>query len=88
MASAPMRLHAKRWRSRARATTQRICCAGQRLRGRKTGLSYGESILRPALNVTQLTYGGTGPQRNAIGPEASAGFDIRLTPGITSGTAR
>jgi len=49
----------------------------------EAGLSYGESILRPALNVTQLTYGGTGPQRNAIDAEASAGFDIRLTPGIT-----
>ncbi len=54
----------------------------------EAGLSYGESILRPALNVTQLTYGGTGPQRNAIGPEASAGFDIRLTPGIAPARAK
>jgi len=54
----------------------------------EAGLSYGESILRPALNVTQLTYGGVGPQRNAIGPEASAGFDIRLTPGITPERAK
>ncbi len=61
---------------------------GPQLPQTESGLSYGESILRPALNVTQLTYGGTGPQRNAIGPEASAGFDIRLTPGISNVRAR
>ena len=61
---------------------------GPEIAGTEAGLSYGESILRPALNVTQLTYGGTGPQRNAIGPEASAGFDIRLTPGITPDRAK
>lgn len=49
----------------------------------ESGLVYGESIMRPALNVTQLTYGGAGPQRNAIDAQASAGFDIRLTPGLT-----
>ncbi|MBX3703120.1 MAG: M20/M25/M40 family metallo-hydrolase [Steroidobacteraceae bacterium] len=54
----------------------------------ESGLDYGESILRPALNVTQLAYGGTGAQRNAIDPEASAGFDLRLTPGMTLANAR
>jgi len=54
----------------------------------ETGLDYGESILRPALNVTQLVYGGTGAQRNAIDPEASAGLDLRLTPGMTVANAR
>ncbi len=48
----------------------------------ESGLDYGESILRPSLNVTQLLYGGSGGQRNAIDPEASAGFDLRLTPGM------
>ena len=48
----------------------------------ESGLDYGASILRPSLNVTQLQYGGTGAQRNAIDPEASAGFDLRLTPGM------
>ncbi len=54
----------------------------------ESGLDYGESILFPALNVTQLSYGGTGGQRNAIDPEASAGFDLRLTPGMTVAAAR
>ena len=54
----------------------------------ESGLDYGESILRPALNVTQLAYGGTGAQRNAIDPEASAGFDLRLTPGMTLANVR
>jgi acetylornithine deacetylase/succinyl-diaminopimelate desuccinylase-like protein len=54
----------------------------------ESGLDYGESILRPALNVTQLAYGGTGTQRNAIDPEASAGFDLRLVPGMTLANAR
>ncbi|HEU0224970.1 MAG TPA: M20/M25/M40 family metallo-hydrolase [Steroidobacteraceae bacterium] len=54
----------------------------------ESGLDYGESILRPALNVTQLAYGGAGAQRNAIDPEASAGFDLRLTPGMTLANAR
>jgi acetylornithine deacetylase/succinyl-diaminopimelate desuccinylase-like protein len=49
----------------------------------ESGLAYGESILRPALNVTQLRYGGAAGQRNAIDPEASAGFDLRLVPGMT-----
>ncbi|MEX1994551.1 MAG: M20/M25/M40 family metallo-hydrolase [Steroidobacteraceae bacterium] len=48
----------------------------------ESGLDYGASMLRPALNVTQLQYGGSGTQRNAIDPEASAGFDLRLTPGM------
>lgn len=61
---------------------------GPQIAQTESGLSYGESILRPALNVTQLTYGGTGPQRNAIDAQASAGFDIRLTPGITPARAR
>ncbi|MEZ5960413.1 MAG: M20/M25/M40 family metallo-hydrolase [Hyphomonadaceae bacterium] len=61
---------------------------GPQIASTESGLSYGESILRPALNVTQLTYGGTGPQRNVISPEASAGFDIRLTPGISNERAR
>ena len=54
----------------------------------ESGLDYGESILRPSLNVTQLLYGGSGPRRNAIDPEASAGFDLRLTPGMSVGEAR
>jgi acetylornithine deacetylase/succinyl-diaminopimelate desuccinylase-like protein len=57
--------------------------AGPQIAESESGLPYGEAILRPALNVTQLNYGGTGARRNAIDPEASAGFDIRLTPGIT-----
>jgi acetylornithine deacetylase/succinyl-diaminopimelate desuccinylase-like protein len=54
----------------------------------ESGLDYGESVLRPALNVTQLAYGGTGPQRNAIDPEASAGIDLRLTPGMSVAKSR
>jgi len=54
----------------------------------ESGLDYGESILRPALNVTQLAYGGAGAQRNAIDPEASAGFDLRLVPGMTLANVR
>ncbi len=54
----------------------------------ESGLDYGESILRPALNVTQLLYGGSGGQRNAIDPEATAGFDLRLVPGMTVDGAR
>lgn len=62
--------------------------AGPAIRETESGQSYGESILRPALNVTQLGYGGAGAQRNAIDPEAFAGFDIRLTPGIAPDAAR
>lgn len=54
----------------------------------ESGREYGESILRPALNVTQLAYGGTGAQRNAIDPEASAGFDLRMVPGMTLANVR
>ncbi|HEX9706028.1 MAG TPA: M20/M25/M40 family metallo-hydrolase [Steroidobacteraceae bacterium] len=54
----------------------------------ESGLDYGESILRPSLNVTQLLYGGSGGQRNAIDPEATAGFDLRLTPGLKIDEAR
>ncbi len=54
----------------------------------ESGRDYGASILRPALNVTQLVYGGAGPRRNAIDPEASAGFDLRLTPGMKVDEAR
>ena len=54
----------------------------------ESGLDYGESILRPALNVTQLLYGGSGGQRNAIDAEATAGFDLRLTPGMSVASAR
>lgn len=61
---------------------------GPQIAETEAGLSYGESILRPALNVTQLSYGGAGPQRNVIDAEAAAGFDIRLTPGITPDRAR
>lgn len=49
----------------------------------ESGLDYGASILRPALNVTQLLFGGAGAQRNAIDSEATAGFDLRLVPGMT-----
>jgi len=62
--------------------------AGPQIREAESGQSYGESILRPALNVTQLSYGGAGAQRNAIDPEATAGFDLRLTPGLTPDEAR
>ena len=56
--------------------------------GTESGLDYGESILRPALNVTQLQYGGSGGQRNAIDAEATAGLDLRLTPGMSVVKAR
>lgn len=62
--------------------------AGAGIAASESGLDYGDSILRPALNVTQLLYGGTGPQRNAIDPEATAGFDLRLTPGMSVAQAR
>jgi acetylornithine deacetylase/succinyl-diaminopimelate desuccinylase-like protein len=45
-------------------------------------------VLRPALNVTQLLYGGAGGQRNAIDAEATAGFDLRLVPGMTVAQSR
>jgi len=54
----------------------------------ESGLDYGASILRPALNVTQLVYGGAGAQRNAIDAEATAGFDLRLVPGMSVDAAR
>jgi acetylornithine deacetylase/succinyl-diaminopimelate desuccinylase-like protein len=54
----------------------------------ESGLDYGPSILRPALNVTQLLFGGAGAQRNAIDPEATAGFDLRLVPGMAVDAAR
>ncbi|MGH8197129.1 MAG: M20/M25/M40 family metallo-hydrolase [Steroidobacteraceae bacterium] len=54
----------------------------------ESGLAYGESILRPSLNVTQLLYGGAGAQRNAIDAEATAGFDLRLVPGMTVEASR
>ncbi len=57
--------------------------AGPQIAEAESGESYGEAILRPALNLTQLSYGGTGAQRNAIDPEATAGFDLRMTPGLT-----
>jgi acetylornithine deacetylase/succinyl-diaminopimelate desuccinylase-like protein len=57
--------------------------AGAQIAEAESGQSYGESILRPALNLTQLSYGGAGAQRNAIDPEATAGFDLRMTPGLT-----
>lgn len=62
--------------------------AGAGIAVAESGLGYGDSILRPALNVTQLLYGGTGPQRNAIDPEATAGFDLRLTPGMSVAQSR
>ena len=54
----------------------------------ESGLDYGESILRPSLNLTQLLYGGSGGQRNAIDSEATAGFDLRLVPGMTVANSR
>jgi acetylornithine deacetylase/succinyl-diaminopimelate desuccinylase-like protein len=54
----------------------------------ESGLDYGPSILRPALNVTQLLYGGAGAQRNAIDSEATAGFDLRLVPGMEVAAAK
>ena len=62
--------------------------AGPQIAEAESGQSYGESILRPALNLTQLSYGGAGAQRNAIDPEATAGFDLRMTPGLTPDEAR
>ena len=57
--------------------------AGPQIAEAESTQSYGEAILRPALNVTQISYGGAGAQRNAIDPEAVAGFDLRMTPGLT-----
>jgi acetylornithine deacetylase/succinyl-diaminopimelate desuccinylase-like protein len=54
----------------------------------ESGLDYGESVLRPSLNLTQLLYGGAGGQRNAIDAEATAGFDLRLVPGMTVAASR
>ncbi len=54
----------------------------------ESGLDYGESVLRPSLNVTQLLYGGSGGQRNTIDAEATAGFDLRLVPGMTVAASR
>jgi acetylornithine deacetylase/succinyl-diaminopimelate desuccinylase-like protein len=54
----------------------------------ESGLDYGESVLRPSLNLTQLLYGGAGGQRNAIDAEATAGFDLRLVPGMTVASSR
>jgi acetylornithine deacetylase/succinyl-diaminopimelate desuccinylase-like protein len=54
----------------------------------ESGLDYGPSILRPSLNLTQLLYGGAGAQRNAIDPEATAGFDLRFVPGMTVDAAK
>jgi acetylornithine deacetylase/succinyl-diaminopimelate desuccinylase-like protein len=65
-----------------------IMLSGPQISEPESSSSYGEAMLRPALNITQLSYGGAGPQRNAIDPEASAGFDIRLTPGLTPQEAR
>ena len=42
----------------------------------------------PRSIVTQLLYGGSGGQRNAIDPEATAGFDLRLVPGMTVADSR
>ncbi|MGE0595043.1 MAG: M20/M25/M40 family metallo-hydrolase [Hyphomonadaceae bacterium] len=61
---------------------------GPQLAEVEAGVSYGEAVLRHSLNVTQLLYGGSGPQRNAIDPEATAGFDLRLAPGLTPDQAR
>jgi acetylornithine deacetylase/succinyl-diaminopimelate desuccinylase-like protein len=62
--------------------------AGPKLAETEAGVAYGEAIMRPSLNVTQLAYGGTGPQRNAIDSAASAGFDVRLTPGLSIAQVR
>ena len=56
---------------------------GPQLPATESGRAYGESLLRPALNLTQLRYGGAGEARNAIDPEATAHFDVRLTPGLS-----
>ncbi len=61
---------------------------GPMLSATESGLSVGESVLRPSLNLTQLSYGGTGPARNAIDPEAGAHFDVRLTPGLAMDEVR
>jgi acetylornithine deacetylase/succinyl-diaminopimelate desuccinylase-like protein len=45
----------------------------------ESGLDYGASILRPSLNVTQLQYGGTGAQRNAIDPCRGKRLDQSLS---------
>jgi len=65
-----------------------VMLSGPQIAATESGLSYGESVLRPALNLTQLSYGGVGPQRNAIDPAATAGFDLRLTPGLEPAEAR
>jgi acetylornithine deacetylase/succinyl-diaminopimelate desuccinylase-like protein len=62
--------------------------AGPRIARTESGASYGESLLRCALNVSQLRYGGSGPARNAIDPQAQASFDLRLVPGVGIAQAR
>lgn len=54
----------------------------------ESGMSYGESVLRSALNLIQLDFGGEGAPRNVIEQEASASFDLRLGPGLTVADAR
>lgn len=54
----------------------------------RSGASYGEAILAPALNVLQVTYGGSGAARNAIDAEAQATIGVRLTPGLTRAAVR
>lgn len=56
--------------------------------GTESGLSYGVSLLRSALNVTQFDFGGAGAPRNIIEQEASASFDLRLGQGLTVADAR
>ena len=76
-------------RARARALSTRPACSRRpESAPTESGLEYGASILRPSLNVTQLLYGGAGAQRNAIDAEATAGFDLRLVPGMTVAGAR
>jgi acetylornithine deacetylase/succinyl-diaminopimelate desuccinylase-like protein len=71
-----------------RAFDDEVMLQGPQISVTESGVSYGESVLRPALNVTQLSCGGSGPQRNAIDPTAIAGFDLRLTPGLEREEAR
>lgn len=62
--------------------------SGPQLPASESGRSYGESVLGAAINVTQLSYGGAGQPRNAIDPQASAAFDLRLAPGVAIEEAR
>jgi acetylornithine deacetylase/succinyl-diaminopimelate desuccinylase-like protein len=83
MASMPTRRRVKRWHWRAMVSTPKACSPVPKSRRASPGRAGDHHA---QFNVTQLSYGGA--VRNAIDAEASAGFDIRLTPGIAPQRAR